>query len=262
MYFDCERLTMILKTETPSSVPIGIPISNCNVMLVEENDAPSQGEIYVGGPCVFSGYFSDPVMSSFDHAKLPEDIVCKGLENDLGSRYFFKTGDFARRLQGGDLVFLGRKDRTMKMGGQRIALEEIENTLRGYPDVVDAAVVSCKGSEDIAFLKAFLVLKQKDESVENLRSSIRNWLIDRLPFAMIPNQYFFIKSFPVSSTGKVDYAFLASSTLLMKHIQNSDSQCGDVLEVIKKVCPSSSHHFSSNHSFYMLTPSSPNSNMK
>ncbi|KAK9274348.1 hypothetical protein L1049_019162 [Liquidambar formosana] len=236
MYFDCKRLPVILKTEMLSSVPIGVPISNCDVVLVEEKDSPDQGEIYVGGSCVSIGYFSDLTDMSLDYVKLPEDSTFKCSINEQKNQYYFRTGDFARRLQSGDLLFLGRKDRTMKVNGQRIALEEIENTLRKHSDVLDAAVISCKVQGELAFLEAFLILKQKDESAEILGSYIRNWLVERLPLAMIPNHFFFTESLPMSSTGKVDYALLAGSTSMTKDVRDEigEIRSSDLLQVIKK----------------------------
>ncbi|XP_059633743.1 putative acyl-activating enzyme 19 isoform X2 [Cornus florida] len=234
-YFDCKSLPLILETEAISSVPIGVPISNCDVVLVGE-DSPNQGELYVGGLCVATGYFCNPSVITQDYVKLPQDSCCDYSITDQGSQYYFRTGDFARRLQSGDLVFVGRKDRTVKVNGQRIALEEIECALREHPDVVDAAVISRKGQGDVALLEAYLIIKQNDDCGEILRSSIRSWMVDKLPLAMIPNRLSFTKTFPMSSTGKVDYASLATLTISVKHVQNEigEIQNVDLLQIIKK----------------------------
>lgn len=230
---------MILDMDTLTSVPIGMPISNCDVLLVGENGTPNQGEIYVGGVCVSSGYYSDSTIMSLDYAKLPQNSVGSS-SSGHGSQLYFRTGDFARRLKSGDLVFLGRKDRTVKVNGQRIALEEIEDVLRVHPDVLDAAVISSKGQWELVTLEAFIVLKE-ERSSKIFRSSIRSWMVDKLPSVMLPNHFTFTESIPVSSSGKVDYELLASLTSLTEHVQDKIGDMGssDLLQVVKKVYPSS-----------------------
>ncbi|KAK2991840.1 hypothetical protein RJ640_025746 [Escallonia rubra] len=235
-YYDCKSLPLILESEALSSVPIGMPIPNCDVVLVGE-DASDQGEIYVGGLCVATGYFNFPSIVPLDHVELPQNFCFCSSVNEQGSRHYFRTGDFARRLQNGDLVFLGRKDRTIKVNGQRIALEEIESTLREHPDVDDAAVFSCEGQGEVAVLEAYIITKQKDEYAGSLRSSIRSWIVSKLPLAMIPNQFFFTKSFPVSSSGKVEYKLLGDTRCSMApvHSENEEFPNRDLLRVIKEI---------------------------
>ncbi|KAJ0080540.1 hypothetical protein Patl1_23633 [Pistacia atlantica] len=236
-YFDCKNLPTILETETLTSVPIGIPISNCNVVLVEsDTDTPNQGEIYVGGLCVSSGYFSESTSMSSEFVKLHKKSICNYSVN-YGSPLYFRTGDFAKRLQSGDLVFLGRKDRTVKVNGQRMALEEIEYTLREHPDVVDAAVISHNVQGEPALLQAFILLQEKDKSGEICIESIKSWMINRLPLAMIPSRCVIMESLPMSSNGKVDYASLASINVTgSAHDIISETKTDDLLKVIKKVC--------------------------
>ncbi|KAM3684926.1 hypothetical protein ACJW31_11G079800 [Castanea mollissima] len=231
-YFDCKRLPMILEMETLTSVPIGVPISNCDVVLVGENDTSNEGEIYVAGACVSSGYFSDSTHMFLDSVKLPQNSICSGSIGH-GNQFYFRTGDFARRLQSGDLVFLGRKDRTVKVNGHRIALEEIEEVLRGHPEVVDAAVILSKGQGELVVLEAFIVLRGEISS-EIFRSSIRSWMVDKLPLAMLPNHFTITESIPVSSSGKVDYELLAGSGFLTKQVQDKigDTGSSDLLRII------------------------------
>lgn len=230
---------MILEMETLTSVPIGMPISNCDVLLVGEEDRPSEGEIYVGGVCVSGGYYSDSTVMSLDCAKLPQNSIGNS-STGHGSQLYFRTGDFAKQLQSGDLVFLGRKDRTVKVNGQRIALEEIEHVLRRHPDVADAAVVLCKVQGEHAALEAFLVLKE-ERSHEIFRSCIRSWMIDKLPLVMLPNRFTFRESIPMSSSGKVDYELLGGSISLTKEVEynTGDMVSSYLFQVIKKVCSSS-----------------------
>ncbi|KAK1582767.1 hypothetical protein Q3G72_018054 [Acer saccharum] len=235
-YFDCNRLSNILETETLTSVPIGVPISNCDVVLAEsDTDTPNQGEMYIGGLCVANGYFSESALMSLEYVKLHQNSISNHSVNG-GSIMYFRTGDFAKRLQSGDLVFLSRKDRTIKVNGQRMALDEIEFILREYPDVIDAAVIFRKIQEELPILEAYILLQKKEKSSEIFISSIKNWMINKLPLAMIPNRFICIESLPMTPSGKVDYASLAGSTIVTMHPEDEivDTKTSNLLQVIKK----------------------------
>ncbi|KAJ4836983.1 hypothetical protein Tsubulata_011272 [Turnera subulata] len=234
-YFDCIRLPMILETEALTSVPIGVPISHCDVVLVSENGMPNEGEIHVGGLCVSEGYFDEAAVMSFDFVHVYKNSLPGTSVAVHGNQLYYRTGDLAQRLQSGDLVFLGRMDRTIKVNGQRVALEEIETTLKGHPDVVDAAVISREGPEGLLLLDSFLMLKEKDISIDLVRRSIRRWMIGKVPLAMVPNRFLFTASLPVSSSGKVDYALLASPAFLTSHAPDGigDRSTKGLLEDIK-----------------------------
>lgn len=235
-YFDCKRLPSILEMNTLESVPIGLPISNCDIVLVESDTGkPDEGEIYVGGLCLSNGYFSESTVMPSEYVKLHNNSICN-CSVSCGSQTYFRTGDFARRIQSGDLVFLGRKDRTIKISGQRMALEEIEHTLRGHPDVVDTAVVSHKHQGELVILEAFIVLKEKKTSSEIFVSSIKSWVSNKLSLAMIPSRFVFMDSLPMTSSGKVDYASLSASTSFAIPAQRDadETKASDLLQVIRK----------------------------
>ncbi|XVE62376.1 hypothetical protein DITRI_Ditri06bG0113500 [Diplodiscus trichospermus] len=236
MYFDCKRLRSILEMEKLTSVPIGLPISKCSIILVGETGNPNEGEIYVGGLCVSIGYFSENGILPLNNAKLHKNSICKCSMEECASQVYFRTGDFAYQLPSGDLVFLGRKDRTIKVNGQRIALEEVENVLRKHNDVVDAAVISYKDQGEDAVIIAFILLREKEKSGEIFKMSIRNWMISKLPSAMVPSRFIFVESLPMSTSGKVDYILLADSIFSHKHVQdeNSNIEASNLMQVIKK----------------------------
>ncbi|CAH9147879.1 unnamed protein product [Cuscuta epithymum] len=206
-YFDCKDLPLILEHENLSSVPIGLPLYNCDVHLHGDDD-PNEGEICVGGLCLSAGYFNYPFVLPLDYVELSQGFDSESTDRRV--QCYFRTGDFARKLQNGNFVFLGRKDRTVKVSGQRIALEEVENVLTEHPEVADATVIFCNDKGDISLLEAHLILKENSEHVVTLRS-IMNWLAKKLPPAMVPVRFFFTDSFPMSSGGKVDYNLLANS---------------------------------------------------
>ncbi|KAJ8771311.1 hypothetical protein K2173_026488 [Erythroxylum novogranatense] len=230
-YFDCKMLPMILEAQELTSVPIGVPITNCEVILVGESD--TQGEMHVSGPCVSNAHIYESDGMDHDFVKMHKNLkICNCLVGDCGSQVYHKTGDFARRLPCGNLLFLGRTDRIIKVNGQRLSLDEIENALDGHPGVMDAAVVYHKSPEEISLLEAFLVLKDKRNFGDFARSSIRSWLMSKVPLAMIPSRFVLVESLPISLSGKIDYAFLASSSLVED--KTSDTMTSDLLQTIKK----------------------------
>ncbi|WOK94965.1 hypothetical protein Cni_G03670 [Canna indica] len=234
-YFDCKNLANILKIEPLSSVPIGIAIPNCEIVLVGENNNVDEGEICVSGACLFAGYL--------EHLNGNPEDGSDGLQ--------FRTGDFARRLHSGDLVFIGRHDRTVKINGQRIALEEIESTLKEHPEVSDAAVTYHRNHGAATHLEAYFVkrsledLKKNHKSsldeqnlTDNLITSIKSWLCKKLPPVMIPSYYFCTESLPILPSGKIDYLELSRSTFMAKqriiHFRSDQSSVRQ-LQIIKEV---------------------------
>ncbi|KAL4340690.1 hypothetical protein GQ457_08G020330 [Hibiscus cannabinus] len=236
LYFDCKRLPSILEMEKLTSVPIGLPISKCCTVLIGETDNPNVGEIYIRGLCVSTGYIFDNAIIPLNNAKLHQNSICKCSMEECGSQVYFRTGDFAHLLPSGDLVFLGRKDRTIKVNGQRIALEEVEDTLRGHSDVFDAAVIFQKDQGEGEFIIAFILLREKVKSTEIVKTSIRNWMIKKVPSVMVPSRFVFVESLPMSASGKVDYAQLTDSIFSVSHVQDEIRDIGtsDLMQVIKK----------------------------
>ncbi|KAG8094108.1 hypothetical protein GUJ93_ZPchr0012g20520 [Zizania palustris] len=229
-FFDCMDLPTILKREELTSVPIGFPISNCEVRLATDAVEADEGEMHVSGACLFAGYLSESMMGN--HA-----------EGNRSSTYY-RTGDFARRLKSGEFIFLGRKDRTVKIYGQRFSLQEVESTLKEHPDISAAAVTfQNNGSRDF---RAYLVLKNSVEFVEDCQQcrgykssqvimlSVRSWLIMKLPPAMIPKVFLPIKSLPLTSSGKIDYVKLSNLKLESCEIETERNTVNPHMQVIKK----------------------------
>ncbi|KAG0494126.1 hypothetical protein HPP92_005120 [Vanilla planifolia] len=213
-YFNCKNLPNLLEAEQLTSVPIGKHISNVQIDLVGEPNERDKGELCIRGMCLFAGYLGETSN---------EQPI-----NDDGTPLHFKTGDVAIRLNSGDFVFLGRKDRVVKIRGQRVALEEVECVLREHPDISDAAVIFRHTNAGCSHLEAFFVVKTIYKGVEEpsnyvdrlkeeeVVASIRSWLVGKLPLAMLPTIYFRTEALPKTSSGKIDYEMLSGSTHVSK----------------------------------------------
>src|SRR5918912_750776 len=111
----------------------------------------------------------------------------------------YKTGDLARYLPDGNIVFLGRVDFQVKIRGFRIELGEIEAALEHHPEVSQSVVVAHEDSSGHKRLVAYLLTRQPTAIAE-----IREALRQRLPDYMVPSLFIFLEAMPLTPNGKID----------------------------------------------------------
>jgi amino acid adenylation domain-containing protein len=120
-----------------SSVPIGHPIANARIYIVDERLQPVPvgvpGELLIGGVCVARGYHRRPQLTA---ERFVEDSL-----GQVRSGRLYRTGDLVRWSSDGVIEFLGRRDSQVKLHGIRIELGEIEAALRTHPVVRDCVVI-------------------------------------------------------------------------------------------------------------------------
>ena len=176
-------------------VPIGRPIANKRIYLLDKRHQPvpmgAIGELYIGGVGVARGYLNRPELT-------PKVFLPDPFAGHSDAR-MYKTGDLARYLPNGDIIFLGRNDHQVKIRGFRIELGEIETRLDGHPLVDKAAVIEI-GEGSNKKLVGYVVAKPDDSLVNNLRSH----LIACLPEYMVPAAIVRLDSLPLNSNGKLD----------------------------------------------------------
>lgn len=137
-------------TEAPA---IGGPVANTQVYLLDRHMQPMPlgipGEIYLAGEGVTRGYWKRPSLTATRFIPNPFAQV-------PGDR-LYKTGDLARYLPDGQLVFMGRVDHQVKLHGFRIEMGEIERTLQQHPQVDQAVVTIHENQQGQKSLVAYLV---------------------------------------------------------------------------------------------------------
>ena len=172
--------------------PLGRPLPGAilSVRDPEGNLVPAglPGELWIGGAGVTRGYLGR------------EELTRERYVVRHGER-FFKTGDGARWLPDGNLQFLGRLDRQVKVRGFRIEPEEIEAALREHPAVHEAAVGALEAPGGDKRLVAWVASGPGEPPAEE---ELYAALAARLPEFMVPGRIVFLKALPLTAHGKVD----------------------------------------------------------
>jgi amino acid adenylation domain-containing protein len=179
------------------SIPIGRPISNTRVYLLDRGRRPVPvgvpGELCIGGDGLARGYLNRPDLTA---ERFVPDPLGEG-------ERLYRTGDLARFLPDGAVEFLGRIDQQVKIRGFRIEPGEIEAVLASHPEVGGAAVI-VRGEGPDKRLAAFLVGVGGDEQ------DLRPFLEERLPPYMVPSSFVWLDALPLNPNGKVDRRALAA----------------------------------------------------
>ncbi len=188
-------------------VPIGD--AGDHVRLLDDTLRPvapgEPGEIHIAGRLCARGYLGDPELTARRFVTDPRD----------GAR-LYKTGDLAHARSDGTLHFVGRRDRQVKIRGQRVELDEVESALNRHPDVREAAVVvraapgAMAGAETIA---AYLV---PHPGASVTRDAIIAFLARTLPAYMLPTFIVSLEQLPLGPNGKLDRAALPDPRTAMR----------------------------------------------
>jgi amino acid adenylation domain-containing protein len=178
-----------------NSIPIGRPIANTEVYLLDHHLSPVPigvaGELYIGGDGLGRGYLNGPELTA-------EKFIPHPFSSGPGAR-LYKTGDLARYLPDGNIEFLGRGDHQVKIRGYRIEPGEIESVLRAQPHIKEALVLA---RPDVTGDKRLVGYVVSDDPIDI--GGLRNFLAHKLPDYMIPSAFVFLDSLPLTSYGKVD----------------------------------------------------------
>lgn len=179
----------------PGPVPIGRPIEGAEVRIVDDRcrEVPHgvPGEIVVGGAGVGRGYLADPRLTA--ERFVPDERV--------PDARIYRTGDLGRRVAGGELVFLGRRDGQMSVRGYRVEPGEVETALVDHPSVAACAVVLDDADPAAGRLVAHVV--PVDGVVPDL-IALRDHLSARLPEYAVPALWTVRDGLPMLRNGKID----------------------------------------------------------
>lgn len=184
------------------SVPIGKPIWNTQLYILDRLLQPVPigvaGELHIGGVGLARGYLKRPELTA-------EKFIRDPFSSDPAAR-LYKTGDLTRFLPDGNIEYLGRIDHQVKIRGLRIELGEIEATLAQHP-AVQSSIVTAR--EDVPGDKRLVgyVVRAKDAQQPGnalVIASLREFLREKLPAYMVPNDFVMLDHFPMLPNGKLN----------------------------------------------------------
>jgi amino acid adenylation domain-containing protein len=185
-------------------VPIGRPISGSRIYVLDAALEPVpegiEGEIYIAGESLANGYLNRP-----------GDTATRFVADPFGSSgsRMYRSGDRAYWRPDGQLAFLGRADRQVKIRGMRVEPAEVEAVLRQLPGIADAVVVTREDRPFELILAAYLVLTP-DCTLD--MTALRGHLAGRLASHMLPTAYVALPSIPLTANGKLDRLALPKVT--------------------------------------------------
>jgi aspartate racemase len=182
--------------EIPAILPIGRPIANTKIHILDANLQPLPvgipGDLYVSGPGLARGYLNRPEVTA-------EKFISDPFAAQPGAR-MYKTGDVARYLASGEIEFAGRTDDQVKIRGYRVELKEIESVLGSYAAVREVVVVA-RETDGGKNLVAYVVPAREQVPTG---SELRAYLKQRLPHYMVPSAFVLLEAMPKTPNGKVD----------------------------------------------------------
>ncbi|WP_046746003.1 non-ribosomal peptide synthetase, partial [Kordia zhangzhouensis] len=203
------EVDVIESLNTLISVPIGKPYGNTSFYILDtfQNITPIGivGELYIGGIGLAKGYINNEELTAEKFINNPFK------EGEL----LYKTGDLARWLPDGNVVFIGRGDDQVKVRGYRIELGEIESLLLDYEHVSNACVLTKKDITKNNQLIGYIVFDGNFN-----KEKLEAYLEEHLPSYMVPRVWVTLDKIPLTHNGKVnrrnlpepDMSALSSST--------------------------------------------------
>lgn len=181
-------------------VPVGYVLPGYRVTIADDegNAVPrgEAGEMVITGRYIALGYWNDDAPSRRAFAPAPDDPKAR----------VFRTGDLMRMRPDGLLELIGRKDRQLKIRGNRVEPAEIEATIRRHPDIRDVAVIARTDNSSVE-LAAYVVA---DKAASLSSAALSAWLIERLPEAMRPKDIALVDEIPMLGNFKHDIAALTA----------------------------------------------------
>ncbi|MGD1022109.1 MAG: amino acid adenylation domain-containing protein [Candidatus Sulfotelmatobacter sp.] len=182
------------------NLPIGRAIANTRLYILDEQRKPvpvgAPGELYISGPGVARGYLGRPELTA--EKFIVDSFTSDSFTSEQGRR-MYRTGDLARYLQDGNIEFLGRADFQVKIRGFRVELGEIEAVLEKHPGVASAVVVAHESNGEKR-LAGYVIATDPKPSGGELSKYLKDWL----PEYMVPADFVFLETMPLTPNGKVD----------------------------------------------------------
>ncbi len=210
------------------NIPIGKPIANTEVYILDKSDNPVPigipGELCISGDCLARGYLNRPDLTKEKFTTNPI----------FPEKRMYRTGDAARWLSGGNIEFLGRIDQQVKIRGFRIELGEIEQVILKNRNVSDAVVIDRMDKDNNKYLCAYTV-SEKELDIREIKKGMSKLL----PEYMIPQYFIQMGKIPITANGKVNRKKLPEPEIIERnetdHVKPRNNKERIIYEAWKKV---------------------------
>ncbi|WP_346262830.1 amino acid adenylation domain-containing protein [Plantactinospora sp. ZYX-F-223] len=179
-----------------SVTPLGNPLPGSEAYVLDPQlhlvPVGVPGELHLAGTNIARGYHGRAGLTARQFVPNPF--------GPAGDR-LYRTGDIVRRLEGGEIEYLGRRDEQVKIRGFRVELGDVATRLATHPDVADAVVAAREDERGTRSLVAYLV--PVDPATLDV-AAVRVAMQQALPHHMVPSAYVVLSALPLSAHGKVD----------------------------------------------------------
>ena len=175
-------------------VPIGKPISNTTILIMNGNTLclPGKiGEICVKSPFIVKGYYRSRELTAEKFVQNPLNPEARDI--------IYRTGDLGRYRTDMTIEFIGRIDSQVKVHGNRIELAEIENVVLSFAKIGQVVVVPHRTDEMENVLACYYTEQEPVSQAE-----LRELILSQLPDYMMPAYFIRMDQLPLSLNGKVD----------------------------------------------------------
>jgi len=193
-----------LPSPPSGDVPIGFVWGNTEYKVVDDDDQEvvpgSEGELLIRSATTMKGYWQRPDLNE-------KAFYTEESSPGLAKKYY-RTGDRVNVDSEGRIIYQGRKDRQVKIRGNRVELHEVEHSIHQLREVKEVACLAIPIDENEKKLVAYVSL-ENDFDVQP--QEIKKQLSFNLPPYAVPEEIYILRQLPRSPTGKVDYRQLKDS---------------------------------------------------
>jgi amino acid adenylation domain-containing protein len=219
--------------DKPLTIPIGRGISDCQIIVLDENmqlcKIEQEGEIFVRSAYRAKDIYEEST-SLFSSPLLPNPFTHD--VNDI----MYRTGDYGYYMHEGSVVYLGRKDKQVKVRGFRIEIAEIEKILASDINVFQFILDIESTIDGDKYLCLYYV---PSHDIAKETKYIRQLLVEHLPKYMIPDKIIMLEEMPLTPNGKIDLNKLKAVSKEKDESQDNEALTDQIetklITILKKI---------------------------